>query len=50
MCNDFADIQDILESKNKDIDVLRHDISNMLEDNDTLKREKNRLEMNVNYK
>lgn len=48
MCNDYANIQIILEEKNTELNILSSDISNLLEDNRLLKKDKNQLELTVN--
>ena len=47
LCNDFADLQNILDNKNKESDIFRKDIINLVEENNTLNKEKNRLELTV---
>jgi len=49
LSNDFADLQVILDSKNKELDLLRHDIANLVEDNNFILQEKNRLEIAVKF-
>ncbi len=47
LCNDYADLQDILDNKNKELDILRNENTNLFEDNKILNKEKNRLEQTV---
>lgn len=47
MCIDFNNIQNILENKNNEINILRSDVSGLVQDNNFLKQEKNKLELLV---
>ncbi len=47
MCNDYSNLQKIVNKKHDEIDVLRSDIANLIEENNILKQDKNKLELNV---
>lgn len=48
MCNDYSNLQNMLDYKNNEIDILRKDIAVLIDDNNILKQEKSKLELNVN--
>jgi len=47
MCNDFANLQNILDKRNDEINILRSDIANLIEENNMHKQDKSKLELNV---
>lgn len=49
MCNDYANLQSILDKKNNEIDILRSDISGLIQENNILKQEKNKADTIVSF-
>ena len=47
MCNDYANLQSILDKKHNEIDILRSDIASLLQENNIVKQEKNKAELTV---
>jgi len=47
MCQDINNLQDVLDKRNNEIIMLRTDISNLIEDNNLLKKEANKFELTV---
>lgn len=47
MCNDYANLQSILDKKNNEVDILRSDIAGLIQENNILKQEKNKAELIV---
>lgn len=49
MCQDINNLQDVVDKRNNEINMLRNDISNLIEDNEMLKKEAKKLELTVSF-
>lgn len=48
LCNDFNALQNLLDERNNEIEMLRNDISTLINENNYLKQDKNKIESHVN--
>lgn len=47
LCNDFNSLQDVLEERNSEIEMLRNDITSLINETNYLKQDKEKLENHV---
>lgn len=47
LCNDYNSLQNILDERNTEIEMLRNDITTLLNENNFIKQDKDKVESHV---